>query len=190
MPLGPEHAQALALAAAESRAAYGFSPVPNGLDEVTQYIADALRGRERGERFAFATAWRGRIVGSTSYFDYQPWRWPAGSPLQRTDRPDVCEIGYTWLAASAQRTRCNSEAKLLMLRHAFEAWQVHRVSLRTDVRNERSRAAILRIGAQLEGVRRADKPSSDGLVRDSVFFSIVSAEWPGVRARLIEQLAR
>jgi RimJ/RimL family protein N-acetyltransferase len=190
VPLGPEHAEALALASLESRQAYGFSPVPNGLEEVKQYIAKARDARELGERFAFATLWQGRAVGSTSYSDYQPWTWPAGSALQRTDRPDVVEIGYTWLAGSAQRTRCNSEAKLLMLQHAFEVWQVHRVCLRTDVRNERSRNAILRLGAQPEGVRRADKPSSDGLVRDSAFFSIVIAEWPAVRARLIEQLAR
>lgn len=190
VPLGPEHAQALALASVESRDAYGFSPVPNGLEEARQYIAAALSARELGQRFAFATVWRGRVVGTTSYSDYQPWAWSAGSALQRSDRPDVCEIGYTWLAASAQRTRCNTEAKLLMLQHAFETWQVHRVCLRTDVRNERSRNAILRLGAQLEGVRRADKPSSDGLVRDSMFFSIVIAEWPAVRARLLEQLAR
>jgi RimJ/RimL family protein N-acetyltransferase len=190
VPLGVEHAEALALAAAESRDSYGFSPVPQGIDEVQQYIASALRARDKGLRFAFATVWRGRVVGSTSYADYEPWKWPEGSALQRTDRPDVLEIGYTWLAASAQRTRCNTEAKRLMLEQAFEIWQVHRVCLRTDVRNERSRNAIARLGAQFEGVRRADKPSSDGLVRDSAFFSIVLAEWPAVRARLAEQLAR
>jgi RimJ/RimL family protein N-acetyltransferase len=190
VPLGHEHAEALTLAAGESRDSYGFSPVPHGIDEVQRYIGSALRAREKGLRFAFATLWRGRVVGTTSYADYEPWKWPEGSALQRTDRPDVLEIGYTWLAASAQRTRCNTEAKRLMLEHAFETWQVHRVCLRTDVRNERSRNAIARLGAQLEGVRRADKPSSDGLVRDSAFFSIVLAEWPAVRARLAEQLAR
>lgn len=190
IPLGQEHAEALALASVESRDSYGFSPVPNGLAQVQQYITKALSDREQGLRFAFATKWRGRLVGSTSYSDYQPWQWPKSSALQRTDRPDVAEIGYTWLAASAQRTRCNTEAKLLMLQHAFETWQAHRICLRTDVRNERSRNAIARLGAQFEGIRRADKPSSDGLVRDSAFFSIVIAEWPYVRGRLIEQLAR
>jgi RimJ/RimL family protein N-acetyltransferase len=190
VPLAPEHAEALAAASVESRTSYGFSPVPNGLEEMRRYIAKALSDREQGARFAFATNWRGRLVGSTSYSDYQPWQWPAGSPLQRNDRPDVTEIGYTWLAASAQRTRCNTEAKFLMLQHAFETWQAHRVCLRTDVRNERSRNAIARLGAHFEGIRRADKPSSDGLVRDSAFFSILIAEWPAVRARLTEQLAR
>jgi len=190
VPLALEHAEQLALATQESRESYGFSPVPHGLEQVQQYIASALKAREQSLRFAFAIKWRERFVGSTSYYDYQPWAWPAGSPLQRTDRPDVLEIGYTWLAASAQRTRCNTEAKRLLLEHAFETWQAHRVCLRTDVRNERSRNAIARLGAQFEGIRRADKPSSDGLVRDSAFFSIVIAEWRAVRARLIDQLAR
>jgi len=123
-------------------------------------------------------------VGSTSYLGAERWRWPAGSPRQRTDRPDVVEIGATWLAASAQRTRCNTEAKLLMLAHAFDVWQVHRVSLKTDARNMTSRRAIERLGARLEGVRRADMPGSDGSVRDSAYYSIVRAEWPEVRQRL------
>jgi len=80
-----------------------------------------------------------RVVGGTSYLDLQQWRWPPGSPLQRTDRPDALEIGATWLSASAQRTRCNTEAKYLMLSHAFD---VHRVALKTDERNSRSRQAI------------------------------------------------
>lgn len=188
VPLSLEHAEALALASTEGRDSYGFSPVPNGPEQVRAYIARALSDRDKGLRFAFATVWRGRLVGSTSYSDYQPWAWPSGSALQRTDRPDVAEIGYTWLAASAQRTRCNTEAKFLMLQHAFEAWQAHRICLRTDVRNERSRNAIARLGARFEGIRRADKPSSDGLVRDSAFFSITLDEWPAVKAGLIERL--
>ena len=82
---------------------------------------------------------RGRVIGSTSYSEYQPWIGrPGGAATE--DCPDACEIGYTWLAASAQRTRCNTEAKFLLLSHAFEEWNVHRVSLRTDVRNERPAA--------------------------------------------------
>jgi hypothetical protein len=84
---------------------------------------------------------------------------------------------------------CNTEAKFLMLSHAFEKWEVHRVSLRTDVRNERSRNAILRLGAKFEGIRRADKPATDGTVRDSAMYSIIAAEWPEVRERLIGFLA-
>jgi RimJ/RimL family protein N-acetyltransferase len=98
------------------------------------------------------------------------------------------EIGYTWLAASAQRTRCNTEAKFLLLQHAFETWEVHRVTIRTDERNQRSRAAIARLGAHFEGIRRAEKPGADGSVRDSAMFSIIAAEWPAIRARLRERL--
>ena len=101
--------------------------------------------------------------------------------------PDVLEIGGTWLSASAQRTVCNTEAKYLMLKHAFERWSVHRVSLRTDERNRRSRRAIERIGARFEGIRRADMPGADGTVRNSALYSIVAAEWPDVR-KLLENL--
>jgi RimJ/RimL family protein N-acetyltransferase len=124
------------------------------------------------------------VVGSTSFIEPRVWDWPPGSALQRSDRPDVVEIGSTWLAASAQRTRCNTEAKLLMLAHAFERWQVHAVSFKTDERNARSRRAIERLGARFDGVRRADMPGADGTVRNSAHYSIVAAEWPAVRARL------
>ena len=100
------------------------------------------------------------------------------------------DIGATWLAASAQRTRCNTEAKLLMLTHAFEVWRVHRVALKTDERNTASRRAIERLGARFEGVRRADMPGQDGSVRHSAYYSIVQAEWPAVRRTLESALAR
>ena len=96
----------------------------------------------------------------------------------------MAEIGHTWLAASAQRTGINTEAKFLMLRHAFEVWEVHVVRLRSDQRNARSRSAIERLGARFEGVRRADRPGADGTVRDSAFYSISVAEWPAVRDHL------
>ncbi|PYN50337.1 MAG: hypothetical protein DME00_05930 [Candidatus Rokuibacteriota bacterium] len=131
-----------------------------------------------------------RVVGGTSYLDLQQWRWPPGSPLQRTDRPDALEIGATWLSASAQRTRCNTEAKYLMLSHAFDVWLVQRVALKTDERDSRSRQAIERLGARLDGVRRADMPGQDGSVRSSAYYSIVRAEWPAARARLEESLQK
>jgi RimJ/RimL family protein N-acetyltransferase len=183
-PLATSDAQALATAAAESRDSYGFTPVPEGLEQTQAYVAKALRARERGERYPFAIEWRGRIAGSTSYVDYQPWSWPPGCDLGRTDRPDALEIGHTWLAASAQRTPCNTEAKLLLLEHAFERFCVHRVTILTDERNTRSRRAIERLGAAFEGIRRAHKPSSDCTVRNSAMYSIVASEWPGVRDRL------
>ena len=107
----------------------------------------------------------------------------------KSDEPDVVDIGFTWLAGAAQRTFVNTEAKLLMMTHAFEVWQVHRVALQTDVRNKRSWAAIERIGGQLDGIMRAARPGSDDTVRTSARFSIVAAEWPHVKARLTARLA-
>lgn len=132
---------------------------------------------------------RGLIVGSTRFNELEPWAWPPGSTNQRVDVPDACEIGWTWLAASAQRTGCNTDAKYLMLRHAFETWQVHRVMLKTDVRNARSRAAVERLGATFECVRRAERPGADDTVRDSAYYSIIASEWPAVRTRLESLLA-
>jgi len=183
-PLSIADAAALAEAAAESRQHYTYTSVPTGIAEAESYIATALRERESGRRMPFVTVWRERVAGCTSYLDLQQWRWPAGSPLQRTDRPDALEIGATWLAASAQRTRCNTEAKYLMLTHAFDVWQVHRVALKTDERNARSRQAIERLGARLDGVRRGDMAGQDGTVRSSAYYSILRAEWPAIRAKL------
>jgi RimJ/RimL family protein N-acetyltransferase len=183
-PLALADAAALAAAAAESRASYGYIRVPGGAEEAERYIELALADRDAGHRLPFVIVWRDRVVGSTSYLDVQRWRWPAGSPHQRTDRPDSVEIGSTWLAASAQRTRCNTEAKYLLLSHAFDAWEVYRVCLKTDERNAQSRRAIERLGARFEGLRRADMPAPDGSVRTSAYYSIIRAEWPDVRAKL------
>lgn len=188
-PLSMNDADDLARAAAESREHYGFTDVPDGVDDVRRFIADAFELAAAGERMAFTVEWDGRVVGTTSYWEMQPWRWLAGSPGQRVEIPDVVEIGSTWYAARAQRTPVNTETKLLMLGHAFDVWEVHRVSFRTDVRNERSRRAIERLGARLDGIRRADMPGQDGSVRDSAYFSIVRAEWPDVRAALAARLS-
>ena len=188
-PLAAADAIALAAAASESREQYEFTRVPKDVEDARRYIEVALADRVTGRRLPFAILWHGRVVGSTSYLDLQHWRWPAGSPLQRSDRPDAVEIGATWLAASAQRTRCNTEAKALLLCHAFDVWGVHRVSLKTDARNEKSRRAIERLGALFEGVRRADMPGQDGTVRNSAYYSIVRTEWPDLRKKLDETLA-
>jgi N-acetyltransferase len=183
-------AVALAAAAAESRSEFGYVRVPDGVDDARRYIETALAEREAGRRVPFAIVWHERVVGSTSYLDIERWRWPAGSPLQRAEHPDAVEIGATWLAASAQRTRCNTEAKHLMLSYAFDVWQVHRVTLKTDERNARSRRAIERLGAVFEGVRRAHMAAQDGSVRNSAYYSMVRAEWPAVRRTLEAALAR
>ena len=118
------------------------------------------------------------------------WKWTdAGNPLQRR-RPefaDALEIGSTWLAKPAQRTAVNTHAKLLMLTHAFEVWEVRRVMLKTDARNVRSRNAIERLGAKFDGVLRAHMPAFDGGVRDTAFYSIVATEWPTVKAALAKR---
>ena len=189
-PLSLADAGALAAAASESRDSYGFTRVPEDVDGAKRYIELALADRDAGHRLPFVIVWRDRVAGSTSYLDVQRWRWPAGSPHQRTDRPDSVEIGSTWLGASAQRTRCNTEAKYLLLSHAFDGWDVHRVCLKTDERNTQSRRAIERLGARLEGLRRADMPAQDGSVRTSAYYSIVRAEWPDVRKNLEDALAR
>lgn len=188
-PMELTDASALAAASAEDRTHYGFNTVPDGPDATRRYVEHALTNRARGARFPFCIVRGQAVVGTTSYSDFQPWPWPAhAQALQRT-RPDAVEIGYTWLAASAQRTRVNSEAKFLLLQYAFETWQVHRVSLRTDERNKRSRAAIERLGAKLDGVLRANQPGWDGAVRNSAFYSIVADEWPEVKSRLSQRLA-
>jgi len=186
-PLGRGHAAGLLAAASGSRDTYGFTTVPGTAAETTAYIGGALAEQAAGRALPFATIDRARgvVVGCTRLFNIEFWLWPAGNPNQRgVDRPDVAEIGWTWLAASAQRTPINTEAKLLMLAHAFDVWRVHRVSLMTDARNQRSRNAILRIGARFDGVLRAARPASDGAIRDTAAFSILEAEWPAVRAKL------
>jgi RimJ/RimL family protein N-acetyltransferase len=182
-PLTEGHAEALACAAAEDRSTYRYTKVPNGADETIAYIAGALRDRDESVALPFATVAPvdGRVIGSTRFLDLQYWDAPV---------PSVAEIGGTWLTASAQRTPVNTEAKVLMLTHAFETWEVHRVSLKTDARNARSRTAIERLGARFDGVLRAHAPAADGGVRDSAFYSILDAEWPGVKRRLVDRLER
>ena len=119
--------------------------------------------------------------------------WPAESPSPLVRPPGVphgVEIGHTWLAAAAQRTALNTEAKLLMLGHAFERWEVLRVTLKTDARNVRSRTAIERLGACFDGILRAAMLAADGGPRDTAYYSILAAEWPEVRRRLEAKLAR
>ena len=189
-PLAHVHIPGLVAAAREDSALYRWSTVPQGVMEMAQYVDSALGGREAGSALPFATvrAEDDMVIGSTRFFELERWGWPAGHPHSRRNGFDSCEIGYTWLAASASRTAANTEAKLLMLSHAFEAWGVHRVCFHTDVRNERSRAALERIGAQFEGVLRAHRLAADLVPRDSARYSIVAAEWPQLKQRLQERL--
>ena len=161
---------------ARTAASFVFTSVPDGPDAMTAYVTTALDEQQAGHTVAFATIVGEVAVGSTRFMDIDYWD---GSPV-----PSVVEIGSTWLSASAQRTGANTEAKLLMLTHAFETWQVHRVTFKTDARNVRSRRAIERIGATFEGIRRAHVVAFDGTIRDSAYFSIIASEWPEVKRHL------
>ena len=189
-PLSPEHVGGLVAAAAEDPAIYQWTPLPLDVAGMTRYVETAVRSREEGTALPFATVRLSdrKVVGSTRFFLIERWDWPAGHREASRSGPDGCEIGYTWLAASAVRTAANTEAKLLMLRHAFEEWRVHRVCFHTDMRNERSRNALARLGAVFEGALRAHRLASDLVPRDSARFSITAAEWPHVRARLEHRL--
>jgi N-acetyltransferase len=194
-PLSQTHIPALVVAASEDRSTYQWTYTPDGTEEMTDYVVDALEKVASGAHVAFATVRLGagpdgadQVVGATRYCEMFTWQWPPGASHQRHGIPDVVDIGYTWLAGSAQRSVVNTEAKLLMMGHAFDVWRVHRIGLQTDVRNTRSRSAIERIGGQLDGIMRADRPGSDDTVRTSARFSIMAEEWPSVRRRLRDRL--
>jgi RimJ/RimL family protein N-acetyltransferase len=147
-------------------------------DDVEKFVAKVFEEQERGESVAFATVElsSGRVIGSTRFMN-----------IDRVNRR--VEIGSTWIAPAWQRTAVNTEAKYLMLRHAFEAWGCFRVELKTDALNQKSRNAILRIGAKEEGTLRRHVLTWTGRVRDSVYFSILDSEWPEVKARLEDRLS-
>ena len=146
-------------------------------NEMATYLQTALNEQERGVSLPFAIVEKatGRPIGSTRYGN-----------IDRTHHR--VEIGWTWLAREWQRTAMNSEAKYLLLRHAFESLGCMRVELKTDSLNQRSRAAILRIGAREEGIFRNHMITASGRVRHTVYFSIIDSEWPAVKARLESML--
>lgn len=146
-------------------------------ETITAYIAAALGAQARGTELPFVIIRRssGRVVGSTRFY-----------AIERAHRR--VEIGYTWLAASAQRTAVNTEAKLLLLTHAFEVWKCIRVAFVTNVLNQQSRTAIARLGAKQEGILRNHMIMPSGRYRDSVYFSIIDTEWPEVKAGLRARL--
>ena len=187
-PLGPHHIDGLVAAAAADPSLYRWSPVPQGREEATTYIETAQAWRDAGTAVPFAIVRipDETVIGSTRFWNIERWAWPTGHPSHGRDVPDACEIGYTWLARSA----ANTEAKLLMLCHAFEVWQVLRVCFHTDARNQRSRTALERIGAKCEGILRSHRMAADYIPRDSVRYSIVAPEWPTVKQRLITHMDR
>jgi RimJ/RimL family protein N-acetyltransferase len=188
-PLSLEHVPALAAAASGPRESFRYTWVPEGEPGMRRYVEEALALRAAGAAIPFATVQRssGHAIGSTRFFNLEYFRWPDGARAP-PQAPDALEIGWTWLAADAQRTAVNTEAKLLMLTHAFETWKVVRVNLRTDALNARSRAAIERLGAKLDGILRAHVPSALGGIRDTASYSLLREEWPAAKERLSRRL--
>ncbi|KKZ69296.1 GNAT family N-acetyltransferase [Streptomyces showdoensis] len=185
-PLGHRHAADLAVAVDEDRGSYAYTWVPAAA-EVGAYIDTQLGRVAAGTLAPYAQVRKdtGRAVGVTSFWD--PRLRESGDALQ------AIEVGFTWLAASAQGTGVNTEAKYLLFRHAFEHWKVSRLDLKTDARNARSRAAIAKTGAHFEGVlrnwSRSWAPGEEGKLRDSAIFSVTDAEWPACRERMLGRLA-
>lgn len=191
-PLELHHVEALTAASAVDPSLYQWSAVPVGAAATQTYVESALAARTAGTAVPFAVVRLsdGAVIGSSRFFDIEIWPWPASHANAYRGQPDGCEIGYTWYTKSAIRTAANTEAKLLMLTHAFEAWRIARVCLHTDERNARSRAAMERIGCKFEGILRAHRLAVDLVPRNSARFSIVAAEWPEVKARLQSMQAK
>jgi len=179
-PLADSHLPALREAARDPEIFTWWLSRPLGEGtEMDRWMDEARRGQAAGTDVVFVTVRRadGRVVGTTRYMD-----------IRRTAR--ALEIGGTWLAREAQRTAINTEAKYLMLRHAFEVLGAGRVQLKTDERNAASRAAIERIGAKFEGILRRYQARSDGFIRNTAMYSLVAEEWPAARTALEAKLAR
>ena len=177
-PLSLAHQEALIAAAEDGELWNSIVTIVPTRDTVAEYVEAALSAQAQGSELPFviiqkATA---RVVGTTRFYYIQPHQRNAA-------------IGYTWVSASAQRTAVNTEAKLLLLTHAFEHWGCVRIEFITDVLNEQSRAAILRLGAKQEGILRNHMIMPGGRIRDSVCFSIIAEEWPEVKAGLTTRLA-
>jgi RimJ/RimL family protein N-acetyltransferase len=177
------HVDALVEACQVDRSMYGFTPVPEDRAGMENFVSDLLRDWQTGliVPFAQVDVANERAVGVTRFMTLRR--------RNEDEMPFAVEIGGTWLGAPAQRTGINREAKFLLMSHAFENWGVARVDLKTDARNERSRLAILRLGATFEGVLRQWQPSlvtgEQALYRDSAMYSVTRGEWPQVREHLL-----
>jgi len=172
-PLAKAHLEGLARVGLDEEL-WRWIPVPvRTVEELAGYIDTALEEHARGVSLPFALIEKatGRAIGSTRYGN-----------IDRTHYR--VEIGWTWVAREWQRSAVNTEAKYLLLRHAFETLRCIRVELKTDSLNEKSRAAILRIGAKEEGIFRNHMITASGRIRHTVYFSVVDSEWPAVKARL------
>lgn len=182
-------------AAGGARDTYDFTWVPTPDPTACGAFVDAaLAANAAGTALAFATidAATGGVVGSTRFTNAEHWVWPPWAPqpddLVRSIGPEAVEIGNTWLAASAQRTGINTEAKLLMLTHAFEMWGSLRVCFKTDEHNARSRANIERVGARFEGILRNQVYATSGQARNTALYGLTTDDWPSAKAALTGRL--
>lgn len=178
-PLTPAHIdRLLEVALAPDLWRFTLNDVRNR-EDLARYVDTAMKARDAGRALPFATIERasGRAIGSTRFGNIE------------TAHRRV-EIGWTWIGPAWQRTAINTEAKYLMMRHAFESWGCIRVELKTSALNDKSRRAILRIGAKEEGTLRRHGLNEQGVPRDTVYFSVIEEEWPAVKARLEEMLHR
>jgi RimJ/RimL family protein N-acetyltransferase len=192
-PLTWAHAEPLAqTAAGADLELYRWTQVPRTPQEAERYIGAALAMHAAGTALPFATVRRadGLVVGSTRIFNVERWSWPEGHERHNRKEGDVAEIGYTWLGTNALRSGINTEAKLLLLTHAFEALRMLGVCLYADARNQRSRAAIQRLGGRFDGILRAHRLATDLTARDSARYSFVASEWPQVRERILALVRR
>ncbi len=190
IPLSAEHVEPLSRAASLDRSTFDLAPVPRDHAETQRYVASALSELAAYRAVPYVVEHEGAIVGAYRLMSLEWWTWRdgpvhvAGDPrVCPSDAPDVVEIGHAWLVPSVQRTAVNTRVALRLMEHAFDVWRVHRLVLKTDARNARSRGAIERLGGQLEGIVRAHSPAADGVIRDVALYSILPAEWPQVRAR-------
>ena len=184
-PLSSDHATDLHDAASADRSTFGLTWVPDGRSATEEYIAALLAERAAGLVLPFAQIdlRTGRAVGCTRFLDLRWWR--------GRDAPDEVEIGGTWLARSAQGTGINTEAKFLLLRHAFDVYDAWRVQIVTDARNARSRGGIESIGATFEGILRNHRLVADDDTpspRQAGVYSVIREEWPDVRERLVAKM--
>lgn len=177
-PLSTSHADGLKAAVEDGRLyEIWYTNVPEAKD-VEAYIDGALAKQAKGEQLAFVVRdAAGKVVGTTRYYELTP------------EVPRL-QIGYTWYAQSVQRTGLNTEAKILLLGHAFDVLRCASVGLQTSFFNLQSRTAIARLGAKEEGITRNHVRHRDGTLRDTVNFSIIDAEWPGVKQNLLGRMGR
>jgi RimJ/RimL family protein N-acetyltransferase len=191
-PLTIHHVLALAEAAAEDPHCFGPHDVPTDKIAMHRWVDEAIELRNDRDPLPYAIRRLedNKVVGSTRFWHTEFWDHAHTGDVLTPRHPNAVEVGKTWLSSSAQRTGCNTEAKLLMLSHAFESWGVTRVSMTTDSRDNRSRQSIERLGATLDGIMRAARPCRENIEGHVAVYTILNAEWPSVRARLEEKLAR